>query len=251
MNDIPPRTLCLIPARSGSKRVPNKNILNVNGHPLLAYTISAAVESGIFDLVMVSTDSEEYANIARHYGAEVPFLRPAEFAEDSSPDIEWVAFTLERLSSQERQFDLFSILRPTSPFRTASTIQRAMLQFRSADYADSIRAVELCTQHPGKMWRFLDDLLVPVLAVQPEGTQWFSSPTQSLPEVWVQNASLEIARVKCVTDQNSISGSKIIGFKTQFPEGIDINLPEDVLLMKNVIGTFPHSMPTISVDPIN
>jgi hypothetical protein len=69
--------------------------------------------------------------------------------------------------------------------------------------------------------------------------------------VWVQNASLEIARVRCVTDQNSISGSKIIGFKTQFPEGIDINLPEDVLLMKNVIGKFQHSMPTISVDPIN
>lgn len=251
MSDIRPRTLCLIPARSGSKRVPNKNILDVNGHPLLAYTIAAAVESGIFDAVVVSTDSEKYANIARHYGAEVPFLRPAEFAEDTSPDIEWVALTLEWLRSQERQFDLFSILRPTSPFRTASTIQRAMRQFRSADYADSIRAVELCTQHPGKMWRFLDDLLVPVLAVQPEGTQWFSSPTQSLPEVWVQNASLEIARVRCVTDQNSISGSKIIGFKTQFPEGIDINFPEDVLLMKNVIEKFPHSIPEILVDPIN
>jgi len=251
MSHIRPRTICLIPARSGSKRVPNKNILDINGHPMLAYTISAALESGVFDSVVVSTDSENYANIARHYGAEVPFLRPAEFAKDTSPDIEWVAFTLEWLRSHERQFDLFSILRPTSPFRTASTIQRAMRQFSLADYADSIRAVELCTQHPGKMWRFLDDLLVPVLAVQPEGTQWFSSPTQSLPEVWVQNASLEIARVKCVTDQNSISGSKIIGFKTQFPEGIDINLPEDVLMMKNVIGKFPHSMPTISVDPIN
>lgn len=244
-----PTTVCLIPARSGSKRLVNKNIMEVSGHPLMAYTISAALDSGEFDSVLVSTDSEAYARIARHYGAEVPFLRPAEFSLDTSPDIEWVAFTLESLGNQGRVFDRFSILRPTSPFRNVATIHRAMRQFSESRYADSLRAVELCTQHPGKMWRIFDDLLVPILPVQPDGTDWFSSPTQSLPTVWVQNASLEIAHVRCVTEQNSISGKKILAFCTEFPEGIDINMEADVSMMKSVLEKSPHFLPEISVKP--
>ena len=92
-----PSVVALIPARSGSKRVPGKNIRRLGPHPAMAYTIAAAIESGIFADVIVSTDEEQYSAIARHYGASVPFLRPAEFAGDSSPDIEWIEFTLERL----------------------------------------------------------------------------------------------------------------------------------------------------------
>ena len=86
--------VALIPARHGSKRVPGKNVRPLAGHPMLAYTIAPAIESGVFESVIVSTDSEETAAIARHYGAEVPFLRPAAFAGDTSPDIEWVEHTL-------------------------------------------------------------------------------------------------------------------------------------------------------------
>ena len=85
--------VALIPARSGSKRVPDKNIRPLAGHPLIAYTIAAALGSGIFSDVIVSTDSEHYAEIVKYYGAEVPFLRPAELAGDQSPDIEWLAIT--------------------------------------------------------------------------------------------------------------------------------------------------------------
>jgi N-acylneuraminate cytidylyltransferase len=131
--------------------VPGKNIRLLNGHPMLAYTIAPAIESRVFDAVMVSTDSEETAAIARHYGAEVPFLRPAAFATDTSPDIEWVEFTLRELAQQGRRWDAFSLLRPTSPFRTSGTIRRAWQLFTSEPGVDSLRAVELCTQHPGKM----------------------------------------------------------------------------------------------------
>src|SRR5210317_2466380 len=89
--------VALIPARSGSKRVPDKNIRTLAGHPLIAYSIAAALQSRIFTAVIVSTDSERYADIARHYGAEVPFLRPDEIAGDTSPDIEWVTYTLDHL----------------------------------------------------------------------------------------------------------------------------------------------------------
>jgi CMP-N,N'-diacetyllegionaminic acid synthase len=92
-----PRTsaVALIPARAGSKRVIDKNVARLGAHPLIAYTIAAARTSGIFDAVVVSTDSERYADVARHYGAEVPGLRPAEFAGDTSPDIEWVEHVLD------------------------------------------------------------------------------------------------------------------------------------------------------------
>jgi N-acylneuraminate cytidylyltransferase len=229
--------------------VPNKNVLQLQGHPLLAYTISAALDSGVFEKVIVSTDSDEYAQIALHYGAEVPFLRPNSLAQDSSADIGWVAHALENLALIGYEFEIFSILRPTSPFRNASTIRRAYEEFSSRTDIDSIRAVELCSQHPGKMWRIKGDHLVPLLSVQPDGLDWFSSPTQSLPEVWVQNASLEIAFSRCVLESESISGSRIAPFKTVFPEGIDINSEFDFAKAKMVVDEGLFSLPEVRVDP--
>src|SRR3972149_790022 len=107
-----PSCVAPIPARSGSKRLPDKNIRPLAGHPVIAYTIAAALGSGVFDAVLVSTDSGKYADVARHYGAEVPFLRPAEISGDTSPDIEWVEYTLTRLRDEGRGYDCFTILRP-------------------------------------------------------------------------------------------------------------------------------------------
>lgn len=243
------RIVGLIPARAGSKRVPNKNILQLQGHPLLAYTISAALDSGVFEKVIVSTDSDEYAQIALHYGAEVPFLRPNSLAQDSSADIGWVAHALENLALIGFEFEIFSILRPTSPFRNASTIRRAYEEFSPRTDIDSIRAVELCSQHPGKMWRIKGDHLIPLLSVQPDGLDWFSSPTQSLPEVWVQNASLEIAFSRCVLESESISGNRIAPFRTVFPEGIDINSESDFARAKMLVDEGLFLLPEVRVDP--
>lgn len=187
------KTVALIPARSGSKRVKDKNIRVLNGHPLLAYTLNAAQSSGVFDAVVVSTDSEGVAEVARHYGGEVPFLRPAAFAGDLSPDIEWIQCTLKTLAKQGRTYDSFALLRPTSPFRTASTIQRAWGLFHQFPEADSLRAVELCGQHPGKMWVREGDWMTPLLPGGPKNPPWHSTPYQALPKVYIQNASLEIA----------------------------------------------------------
>ena len=147
-----PSVVALIPARSGSKRLAHKNVRPLGEHPVIAYTIAAAVASKVFDAVIVSTDSEAYADIARHYGAETPFLRPAEASGDRSPDIDWVSLTIDRLDASGRRYDAFSLLRPTSPFRKPETIQRAWRQFLAAEGADSLRAVEPVEQHPGKMW---------------------------------------------------------------------------------------------------
>ena len=136
--------VALIPARAGSKRLHGKNVRPLAGHPLIAYTIAAARESGVFTAVIVSTDSPVTADIARHYGAEIPFLRPADLAADLSPDIDWVRHALEQLRQEGRAYSCFSILRPTSPFRSGATIRRAWNSFGGRNDVDSLRAVELC-----------------------------------------------------------------------------------------------------------
>ena len=108
--------VALIPARSGSKRVINKNISPLEGHPLIAYTIISALESNVFDDVIVSTDSNEIKEVSEYYGASVPFIRPEEYSQDKSPDIQWVKHSLNYLK-KIKNYNVFSILRPTSPFR--------------------------------------------------------------------------------------------------------------------------------------
>src|SRR5438046_2706631 len=99
------RAVALIPARAGSRRIPRKNVRIIGGHPLLAYTVTTAIASAVFTDVVVSTEDETTAAIAKHYGAEVPVLRPPQMAGDLSPDIEWVTFTLDTLGEQGREYD--------------------------------------------------------------------------------------------------------------------------------------------------
>lgn len=239
------KVVALIPARSGSKRVVGKNIRPLAGHPVIAYTIAAALDSGVFDDVIVSTDSEEYAAIARQYGASVPFLRPADFAGDLSPDIEWVEYTLTRLRDEGRTFDCFSILRPTSPFRLPETIRRAWTQFRAAEGVDSIRAVEPCKQHPGKMWVLRGERMVPLLPLTPREQPWHSSQYQALPQVYVQNASLEIAHTRVVFDGRTIAGDVLMPFLTEGYEGFDVNHPDDWRLAEELVESGQAVLPQI------
>ena len=241
-----PSVVALIPARAGSKRVPDKNVRLLGDHPVIAYTIAAALESGVFDSVVVSTDSEKYGDIAKHYGAEVPFLRPVDMSGDLSPDIDWVEYTLNRFRDQKREFDCFSILRPTSPFRQAATIQRAWNQFLTENGVDSLRAVEKCKQHPGKMWVVRNNRMMPLLPLSPPELPWHSSQYQSLPEVYVQNASLEIAWSRVVFEGRSISGTVLVPFFTENHEGFDVNHPIDFRLAQELIDTGKANLPHVS-----
>jgi N-acylneuraminate cytidylyltransferase len=229
----------------GSKRVPGKNVRRLHGHPLMAYTIAPALQSGVFDAIIVSTDSDEIAAIARHYGAEVPFLRPSAMAGDISPDIEWVEFTLNKLREQGRQYDCFCLLRPTSPFRTPDTIRRAWEAFRLEIGVDSMRAVEQCAQHPAKMWVVRRNRLLPLLPYGPTDQPWHSSPYQSLPAVYVQNASLEIAWSRVVFDGRTIAGETLVPFFTTEPEGFDINNSSDWIMAEHLLETGEARLPSV------
>ena len=244
-----PTIVALIPARSGSKRVPHKNIRPLAGHPLIAYSISAAVNSGVFSEVLVSTDSEKYADIARHYGAGVPFLRPQEYAESFSPDIEFVEHALNNLKDQGREYDAFSILRPTSPFRKAETIQRAWNEFLAQEGVDSLRAVELCHEHPCKMWVVRGERMMPLIPFGPAEQPWHSSQYPTLPEVYIQNASLEIAWSTVVTAGHTIAGNVLMPFITRDDEGLDVNNEYDWMLVEKMVEVGEASLPPISQTP--
>lgn len=241
------RSVAFVPARAGSKRIPDKNIKCLNGHPLIGYTIQSAIQSGKFDSVVCVTDSSQYAEIASYYGAEVPCLRPQEISDDTSPDILWLDWVLNYLDSNSQSFDFFSILRPTSPFRRPETIARAWELFVNSN-CDSIRAIEKCLQHPGKMWVKNGSTILPLMPFSISGTPWHSNQYASLPEVFVQNASLEISWVKNVTQKKSISGDVVFPFFTEGLEGFDINNVEDWILAENYIKEQKSILPQIHVE---
>lgn len=229
--------------------MPHKNIRQLGAHPLLAYTITAARDARVFAAVIVSTDDVHTAEIAQYYGAEVPFLRPIELAGNLSPDIEWVTYTLERLSQQGRTFECFSVLRPTSPFRTAETIRRAWGEFLTEDGVDSLRAVELCRQHPGKMWIVRGKRMTPLLVQPPAEQPWHSRQYQSLPEVHVQNASLEIAWTRVVLQEHTIAGKTLMPFFTTPEEGFDINDAWDWIVAEEMIRRGVSQLPSVARPP--
>ena len=142
----------------------------------------------------------------------------------------------DRTERMGRQWDCFSLLRPTSPFRTAATIRRASARFIAQDGVDSLRAVEKCAQHPGKMWVLDGDRMVPVLPSGSDGQPWHSTPYQALPPVFVQNASLEIAWTRVVFEGRTIAGSVLAPFLTEGYEGFDINDPHDWMVAERLIA---------------
>ena len=228
--------VALIPARARSIRVPGKNIAPLSAHPLMAYSIAAARTSGRFDAIVCSTDSEAFADVARRYGADV-VMRPAEMAGATSPDIEWVRHALDGTA-----FDVFSILRPTSPFRTSATINRAFARFD--ERCDSVRAVRKVREHPGKMWVADGEYLRPLLP-QPEGeVPTHSRQTAALPEVWVQDSSLEIAWTRIVAD-GEIAGRRVVPFVPEGLEGLSIDYPDDLEQAERLVAADPSLLPEL------
>ena len=232
------RNIALIPARSGSKRVRNKNVRLLDGKPLIAYTISAAQESGIFDQIIVSTDSSKYMEIAMQFGVSENQLRPTSLASDLSPDIDWVKHAISHLIREAEEGDRLFILRPTSPLRTGKTIRSAMEVFADSPWASSLRALQHVAEHPGKMWRVdKNQLASPFLSQEGQLIPMHSRPTQSLEPLFIQNASLEITTVASVKKTNSISGNSVLAFSMPEFEGIDVNSNIDFEFLEFLVSS--------------
>jgi CMP-N,N'-diacetyllegionaminic acid synthase len=239
-----PSVVALIPARAGSERVRDKNVRPLRGHPLLAYAIAAARGAGVFDRVVCSTDSGKIAEVAQRYGAETPFLRPKELATATSPDIEWIRHALDQL---DEHYDLFAIVRATNPFRGPDVLRRGLEQLLATPEADSIRAVELVKQHPGKMWVLEGKAMRPLLDQTHLEVAWHAGQYQALPEIYVQNSALEIAWTRVVSQTGTREGRVVAPFLTDGHEGFNIDDEADWDRARRLLDAGEAELPDVTL----
>lgn len=219
--------LALIPARGGSKSIPRKNLLPLNGKPLIAYSIEQARASQLITRTIVSTDDAEIAAVSRSFGAEVPFMRPAEFAADQSTDLEVFRHALATLRDREGYAcDLVVHLRPTGPVRMVSRIDEAIGRLLAQPDADSLRSVTTPTQTPYKMWSIANGYLEPLLAV--DGVREpYCMPRQTLPAVYWQNGYVDIVRPRVILEDGLMCGDRVVAFVIHEPM-LELDYPENI-----------------------
>ncbi len=205
--------LALIPARQGSKSIPDKNIKSLAGKPLMVYSIEQALASKYVTRTIVSTDSDYYKQLSEANGAEVPYLRPDEISGDLTTDLEVFQHVLQWLDVHENyRPDLIVHLRPTSPFRAVADIDAMIERLLNDPSIDCIRTLNLAAHTPYKMWFMNDDgSLAPLLHLdnQPEP---YNQPRQALPDVYQQNGNIDVIRYATLMEQNSMTGQRIAGF---------------------------------------
>jgi len=220
------KTLAIIPARGGSKSVPRKNIRPLAGHPLLAYSVAAGLQATSISRTIVSTDDEEIAEIARSYGAEVPFLRPAALAQDDTTDYPVFKHALDWLAKNESYTpDIVVQLRPTSPLRPPDCVDRAVNILIDDPKADSVRGVIPSGQNPYKMWRIDEDgRMQPLLSDGFE--EPYNMPRQQLPATYWQTGHVDAIRRKTI-EAGSMTGSTILPLILDPRYAVDIDTDRD------------------------
>ena len=224
--------LAIIPARSGSKTVRNKNIRKISGKPLLAYSIEHAIQAKLINRVIVSTDSEQYARIACDYGAEVPFLRPKEFAQDLSLDLEAFEHALNKLRDTEGYYpDIVVHLRPTYPIRKIDDIDNMIRLLQENPGMDSVRCIAPAHECAYKMWRKNEDgTITPLLQDIKEA---YNMPRQALPVLYYQNACIDVVWASVIVERHSMTGEKVLGYEME--SNFDIDTEADFKMVEKYL----------------
>lgn len=216
------KVLALIPARGGSKGIPRKNIKKLAGHPLIAYSITAGLLAGSVDRTLVTTDDPEFADIAREYGADVPFIRPVELAGDDTRDLPVFQHALTWLKEQEGyQPDLVVQLRPTSPFRSPTLIDQAVKIMLDNPQATSVRGVVSSKQNPYKMWVVQENgKMLPIMQI--DQREPYNMPRQELPKTFWQTGHIDVIRTGTILN-GSMTGEQIYSCQIDSLFSIDLD----------------------------
>ena len=224
------KNIAVIPARSGSKGLKDKNIKMLSGKPLLAYSVEAALKSGEFDTVHVSTDSKEYAEIAREWGAEVPFLRNAEMSSDTASTWEAMRYVLKEYEKKGYVFDTITVLQPTSPLRTAPDIQGAFSFFRKKQ-ANMISSV--CEMEHSPLW---SNVLPEDFSMENfEDENLAFLPRQSLPTYYRENGAIYIVKTEHLFLEKNIYKKKCYAYLMQSSHSVDIDNELDFMIAETVM----------------
>jgi N-acylneuraminate cytidylyltransferase len=220
--------LALIPARGGSKSIPRKNIRPLAGHPLIAYSIAAALQAKLVTRTIVSTDDDEIARIAQTCGTEVPFLRPSEFARDETTDLPVFTHALTWLQEKEGyQPDIVVQLRPTSPIRPPGCVDQAVQILLDHPDSDSVRGIIPSGQNPYKMWSINEQGRMTPLLTLTDVAEPFNAPRQALPQTYWQTGHIDAIRVSSIVKKNSLSGDVILPLYLDPRYAIDIDTLRD------------------------
>ena len=234
------KIFAVIPARGGSKGVPKKNIKLLGGYPLIAFSIVAAKLCPEIERAIVSTDSREIADIAKSYGAEVPFLRPPELAQDDSPDIDFVRHALDWLETHEGSVPDFLVqLRPTTPLRDPALIDSAIRTIKSNAEATSLRSAHELPEPPQKMMGIRDGFLVGLFPDDPR-PEYYDLPRQAFPPAYNPNGYVDIIKTSFVRGARSLHGPHILAFVT--PMAAEVDCPEDFEYLEYLIGKKGHPL---------
>ena len=222
--------ISLIPARGGSKGIPGKNLALLDGKPLIAYSIEDSLNCSLISRTIVSTDDPEIAEVARKYGAEVPFIRPSELAQDDTPDFPVFLHALEWLrANEDLSPDMFVQLRPTTPIRPSKIIERGIEMLLKNMEADCVRTVRESPLTPYKMWQWEEGFLKPF--IQLDGQESYNMPRQMLPKVFQHDGVLDVIRTSTILEKNSVTGDHILPLLIEESFlSIDIDRPVDLLI---------------------
>ncbi len=238
--------LAIIPARGGSKGIPHKNIRSFAGKPLIFYSIKTALNSKLISRVIVSTDDPKIRNVAIKFGAEAPFLRPKKYALDLSPDFPAFVHALTWLNKNEDyRPDIVVHLRPTSPLRNITRVDRAIELLLNHPKADSVRAVIIPSQNPFKMWSIQKNGFMKPL-VQSKYKEAYNMPRQLLPKVFWQTGYVDAVRASTILKKHSMTGDYILPLLLNPDEWIDIDIPGDWKKAEEKVGFKPKHRSTSS-----
>ncbi len=223
-----PQVLAIIPARGGSKSIPRKNVRLFAGHPLLAFSIAAALQADTVTRTIISTDDEDMAAVARNLGAEAPFIRPAEFAQDNTLDLPVFEHALQWLARNESyKPDIVVQLRPTSPLRPRGLVDEAVQLLLKNPKADSARGVVPSGQNPHKMWRIGPDGVMQPLLKAKGVTEPYNAPRQKLPATYWQTGHIDAIRSSVILKKHSMSGDVILPVMVDPRYSVDIDTMND------------------------
>lgn len=219
---------CLIPARGGSKGIPKKNIIKVNDIPLIAYSIHVAKQSKLIDKVFVSTDSQEIADIAKSYGATIPFMRPSYLASDNASDTEVFKHFINEANKLGLNLSNSIVhLRPTTPGRDSREIDKAILDLEEFPMASSLRSAHISNSTPHKWYKEEDGFFKPLIDSR-GNFEIQNMPRQNFPCSFIPNGYIDIVKVNLIKKENVLHGQRIKSYKTE--KVVDIDNFEDLQL---------------------
>jgi CMP-N,N'-diacetyllegionaminic acid synthase len=233
--------IAIVPARSGSKGVRDKNVISVAGFPLLAYSIAVGHLSNRVNRLILSTDSEEYADVGRRFGAEVPFLRPPELSGDTSTDRDFMLHAMDWIRANENAVPEYWVhLRPTTPLRQPETVDEAVLRLAQDPDATSLRSAHLASESPFKWFRRDEAGYLMGLTDDDHMLDSQNRPRQGFPDVYIPDGYVDVVRASYVTQTEFLHGDRVIGYES--PPCVEVDTEEEIKLLEFQLSRTPSPL---------